>query len=276
MDDPRGLQTWLCEKRDALKPGQVGLREPTGRGRKATGLTQWQVSELLGWKQGAYGRLERGQTVPTEEQLHQVAQVLNLDSGEKNMLWVRALGRDLGNCRPDGASNAWLDLIPALSGEAGVGAFVSDLAWNLSVCNDGFAELFPHCPPPANLFEWMVWKGAPFLPDHTRSWQIPLLGELDAAVARQPDDGPLRALLRKVRADPALRPLYHSRPWASQPPHRSYPFAVGTRQGHLTMASSSPLASPGLRVVLMRFVADEASVSANGMAEHTISHAAAA
>jgi transcriptional regulator with XRE-family HTH domain len=275
MQDQRGLQTFLRGLRDTTKPAQVGLREPSGRGRKAVGLSQWQMSELLGWRQGAYARLERGQAKPSEEQLHHVANVLNLDPAQKNTLWIRALGRDLGNCVQDSAANAWLKMIPTLSGESGIGAFVSDLAWNLVVCNAGFGEFFPHCPPSGNLFEWIVWEGAPFLPDHTLAWQRPLLEELDAALARQPDDCKLRALLRKVRADPDLRPVYHSRPWASQAPRHSYPFVVGTRLGHLTMASSVPFASPGHRVVMMRFDADEASDRAGNVAERNAGHASA-
>ena len=276
MGDQRGLQKFLRDKRDARQPADVGLSKPTGRGRKSTGLSQWQMSELLGWKPGAYARLERTDRVATEAELHQIAEVLGLDPVQKNELWLQALGRDLGHWEPDAEANAWLDLIPALTGEAGVAAFVSDLAWNLVVCSEGYEDLFPHCPPPGNLFEWAMWKGAPFLPDHPRSWQIPLLGELDSALARQPANRKLLALLRKVRADPELRALYTARAWTSRPSYDSFPMKVGTRVGRLTMVSSTPYASPEHRIVMMRFVAEGVGSKVGGVAKHRIGQVVAA
>jgi transcriptional regulator with XRE-family HTH domain len=47
--------------------------------REATGLTQGQAAERLGWKQGSYAQYELGRRVPSWVTLSEIAEALSLD-----------------------------------------------------------------------------------------------------------------------------------------------------------------------------------------------------
>lgn len=265
MDEKRGLQDFLSHLRARITPADVGLAPAVGRGRRAPGLTQHQVAVLTQHTTRWYERVERGEIRPRESELAQLADLLRLNDAERVELWVRALGHEpiTDAVRLDGPCASLQAVLPALDQQSGLAAYVTDFAWNLVLSNAAFAAVFPGRAVPHNLFEWMVWDGASQLLDHTVSWRIPLLKELDYLRARHPGDQRLRRLSRRVEADPEVYRLFREHRWCgedhSQPALRLHHAGLN-RTATVAMLSSEPLTAPGNRLVLMTLMPEAPAV----------------
>lgn len=251
--------------RSEITPSSVGLKPHVGRGRKPAnkGLSQKQTAELLKWgDERLYAQIELARREPTISECEQIVVALKLTSAQRVDLYLFGRGHEpspANVCPP--SMEVWRDLIPDMGGGGrnGLIAYMTDPGWDLVDHNEAFAWIFPRGRVPQNTFEWMVWDGRDQLPDHLLSWRVPLMAQLDASLARDPDNQRLQELLDRVLKDPELGPIYEAH-------HRSYQHPDGDarplfhrglkKRGTLIIAAAAPFLAAGNRLVVMRFVPD--------------------
>ncbi|MGN8026262.1 helix-turn-helix transcriptional regulator [Microbacterium sp. 22242] len=93
--DRTALADFLRRRREALRPGDVGL--PEGARRRAPGLRREEVAQLSGMSVDYYTRLEQSRgPQPSEQMLAALARALRLTSDERDYLF-----RTAGHSAPD-------------------------------------------------------------------------------------------------------------------------------------------------------------------------------
>ncbi|QES39650.1 MULTISPECIES: helix-turn-helix domain-containing protein [Streptomyces] len=284
MDNKAALRQLLRWKRSRLEPASVGLRPRTGRGRRAPGLSQAQVAQLLYVSERTYAQLERGEMPsPAAGFLDRVCEVLRLEEDERTALYVYALGHEPPRPRDPLAGQdihgAWHEAVASVARPC----YVNDVAWNVLACNEAFTATFPRAPgarpalPERNLMRYMLLRESArehHLLDWERQWARPLAAQLRKAVALYPGNADLRELDKEVEADPVAGPLYRSDPvtyvqpggatrpvrfpWPAPPgpperAERCCPDHLPSRAGLVTMCAAVPLGSPGARFFILVF-----------------------
>ncbi|WP_433860313.1 helix-turn-helix domain-containing protein [Streptomyces kronopolitis] len=270
--DAAALQKLLRTHRSLIAPEVHGLQRPQRQGRRAAGLTQQQMDELLNRSAGTYGRLETGRYKnPSIDLLRDVALTLALNEQEWTALCRYARGEDPpSTLRPRSGQvvPGWFDVIHGISHMA----YITDPSYDLVCHNETFAGLFPDTGPPANMLRWMLLddKARGTLPnpdipgDHgipgaltgwRDIWAPYLLPQLSAARALMPDDPVLAAIEHDVRADPRTGPLYATG-CATQvhPDGHVRPLLHPTLgPGWVAICAAEPLSSPNFRVMIVPF-----------------------
>ncbi|MFJ9581514.1 helix-turn-helix domain-containing protein [Streptomyces sp. NPDC101191] len=252
------LRALLKERRELIAPEARGLSRPTGRGRRARGLSQHQVDELTCRAVDTYNRLETGRYPnPPADYLRQVAHLFGLTEQE----WV-LLCRYAGIGDPPGPLHASSGLeIPGVWQEAvdGIGhmAYVTDASWNLIAHNRHFADLYPGGRAPANTMRWMLLDKQAretTIIDWRRVWAPLILPQLRAALAVRGEDETLRGIEREVRADPDLGPLWAAGGVTVHPDGDERPLHHALLgPGHVSICAAQPLTAPGARLIIMIF-----------------------
>ncbi|WP_369211712.1 helix-turn-helix transcriptional regulator [Streptomyces flavofungini] len=285
MDNRAALRQLLQWKRKELDPVAVGLRPPTGRGRRATGLSQAQVAQLLYVSERTYAQLERGEMPsPAAEFLDRVAEVLRLKERERIALYVYSLGHEPPHPQdPLAGENipaAWQRAVRQVVSQP---CYVNDVAWNVLACNDAFVRMFPRAPdaaaaiPERNLMRYMLLDEAArehHLVNWKSEWAVPLTAQLRNAVAQHPGNTDLEELDRDISADPVSGPIYRANhvayvhpngdtrrmryPWSGppqeqDPPDRCCDRHAPSQLGDVTMCAATPLGSPGARFFILLF-----------------------
>ncbi|MFJ3901100.1 XRE family transcriptional regulator [Streptomyces sp. NPDC090025] len=259
--DRRALKEFLQERRAAIAPQSVGFPAPSGRGRRAAGVSQEQLDQLLCRAPGTYNRLENGQMPnPAGELLSRLAWLLRMNEQDWAILWrltrrehpPYTLHRDSGLALP----GVWRGVVEAVSG---VMAYVNDAEWNVLAVNAEFRALFPRCEPPANTMRWMLLDPearTAILTDWATRWAPVVMPQLRHAVELRPDNTALAGIERDVLADPVAGPLY--REFTATP----VPYPDGSERpihhavlgpGWIATCVSEPVTSPGARVMLLTF-----------------------
>ncbi|MEU7023262.1 helix-turn-helix domain-containing protein [Streptomyces sp. NPDC046203] len=252
------LRALLKERRELIAPEAHGLSRPTGRGRRARGLSQQQVDELTCRAIDTYNRLETGRYPnPPADYLRQVARLFGLNEQE----WV-SLCRYAGIGDPPGPLHPSSGLeVPGVWQEAVDGirhmAYVTDASWNLLAHNRHFADMYPGGVAPSNTMRWMLLDKSArdaVLVDWRAGWAPLILPQLHAALAARRDDETLRQIEREVRADPDLGPLWeaggaHIHPDGDERPIRHALLGAG----HVSICAAQPLTAPGARLIIMIF-----------------------
>lgn len=252
------LRALLRERRELIAPEAHGLSRPTGRGRRARGLSQHQVDELTCRAVDTYNRLETGRYLhPPADYLRQVARLFGLNEQE----WV-SLCRYAGIGDPPGPLHPSSGLeVPGVWQEAvdGIGhiAYITDASWNLLAHNRHFAEMYPGGRAPANTMRWMLLDRSArdtTLVDWRTVWAPLILPQLRAAIAARREDATLRRIEAEVRADPDLGPLWEAGGAHIHPDGDERPLHHALQgPGHVTICAAQPLTAPGSRLIIMLF-----------------------
>ncbi|WP_406066191.1 helix-turn-helix domain-containing protein [Streptomyces sp. NBC_01077] len=264
--DRHSLKKVLQERRASIDPVTRGFpRRLPGPGRRAVGLSQEQMDELLVRAQGTYNRFENGQLVnPGADLLSSVAKVLRLSEQEWTFLWQLTRKENPPSTLHGSAGTTlagmWRQVIEGITGTL---AYICDAEWNVVTHNEDFRLLFPREQVPANIARWLLLDSearTQVLTDWTGHWAPAIMPHLRQSVELRPDNAALNRLERDVLDDPVAGPLY--RDGAAVP----LPFADGSElqlrhavhgPGRLTTCLAEPILAPGARINLSIFTPDD-------------------
>ncbi|MFI1677933.1 helix-turn-helix domain-containing protein [Streptomyces sp. NPDC020607] len=285
MDNKAALRELLQWKRKQLDPTELGWPPRHGRGRRAPGLSQAQVAQLLYVSERTYAQLERGEmNAPADDFLDRVASVLRLEERERIALYVYSLGHEPPHPQDPLAGSTvpamWAEAVCSVVGNA---SYVNDVAWNVVAYNAEFVRMFPHAPhaepaiPDRNLMRYMLLSEAArehHLVNWETDWAVPLTAQLRNAVALHPENDDLQRLDEEVSADPVSGPIYRTNHVAYVHPNGDtrrmrYPWSgsgheadhvsrccdghARSQEGDVTMCAAMPLGSPGARFFVLVF-----------------------
>ncbi|CAL9667913.1 hypothetical protein SUDANB145_07257 (plasmid) [Streptomyces sp. enrichment culture] len=253
--DKQALARLLKKRRADIKPETHGLSRPTRQGRRAPGLSQNQVDQLINRTFGTFQRLESGAYPnPPVDLLRDVARLLAFNEQEWTALCRYARGEDppgpLHDTSGQTVPGAWQDAVNGVTHAA----YVTDASWNLLTCNARFHSLFDGGRAPANTMRWMLFDGRHQLTDWPTAWAPFVMPQLRVALAQRPDDHVLRGIETDLLADPAARPLYEAGGASVHPDGDQRPIRHATEgDGWVTMCVAQPLAAPGSRFMILIF-----------------------
>ncbi|MDN3293233.1 helix-turn-helix domain-containing protein [Streptomyces ficellus] len=255
--DKAALRFLLSERRASITPESHGLSRPTRQGRRARGLSQAQIDQILHRAPDTYGRLESGRYPnPPVDLLQDVARLFRMNEQEWIALWRYALGQDpphpLHSRSGAVISGAWQSALEGFSQPA----YLNDRSWNVLAHNAHFAAFFPGHRVPANTMRWMAVEpeARTVLLDWETAWAPLFLPQLRVALAADPSDRTLGRIEREVLADPAAASIYESASAYSHLDGDERPLRhPELGRGWVTMCAAQPLGAPGSRLILLDF-----------------------
>ncbi|MCH0542918.1 helix-turn-helix domain-containing protein [Streptomyces sp. MUM 203J] len=259
--DKVALRFLLRERRALIAPEAHGLSRPTRQGRRAPGLSQAQVDQLLHRAPDTYGRLESGRYPnPPVDLLEDVARLLGMNEHDWMALWRYALGQDpphpLHTRSGEVVPGVWREVLDGISHMA----YVSDRSWNLLAYNEPFAALFAGRRVPDNVMHWMTVapEGRAMLVRWETAWAPLVLPQLRAALAADPHDPVLAGIERDVLADPVAARIYESAGAYLRPREGERPVHHAEQgPGWVTVCAAQPMAAPRARLMILPFRAGE-------------------
>ncbi|MEV5444617.1 helix-turn-helix domain-containing protein, partial [Streptomyces sp. NPDC052644] len=255
--DKVALRYLLRERRALISPESHGLSRPTRQGRRAPGLSQAQIDQLLHRAPDTYGRLESGRYPnPPVDLLEDVARLLGMSEQEWVALWRYALGQDPPHPLHAGTG----ETVPgtwrlALDGISHM-AYVSDRSWNMLAYNEPFAALFPGRRVPSNVMRWMAVdpEARSVLRHWETAWAPLVLPQLRAALAADPEDPTLCGIEKEVLDDPVAARVYESAGAYVHPDGGDRPVRHAEHgPGWITVCAAQPMAAPRARLLIMPF-----------------------
>ncbi len=256
--DKEALQALLRERRGRIAPEDHGLLRPSRQGRRAPGLTQSQIDQLLHRTHGTFNRLETGAYPhPPEDLLRDVARLLAFTEHEWTSLWLYAVRRDppypLHQRSGTEVPRAWQDVVEGQSHMA----YINDQSWRVLAHNQAFTEMFPRREVPENTMRWMTLhpEARTILTGWQEHWVPMILPQMRAAMAALPHDETLAELEADILADPVVGPLYEAGGRAYvHPDGDERPLLHPVRgPGWVSLCSAEPLASPRARLMVLVF-----------------------
>ena len=164
--------------------------------------TQDDLARLVGVSSTWYRSLERG--IPanySDEFLDRVADVLQLDAGDRQLLYLLAAGRlPPPLARPPGTpiTDTMANLVHAHPWPS----YIVDTAWDVLVHNQAMTRWFPNLPQTGNIMRLAFCDAETRqrLVDFNRDWLPALLGQMRAALARWPANTRLTQLITDILA----------------------------------------------------------------------------
>ncbi|MEI5102484.1 helix-turn-helix domain-containing protein [Streptomyces sp. PmtG] len=251
------LRALLRERRALIAPESHGFVRTTGQGRRAPGLSQHQVDQLLHRTLGTYHRLESGNYPnPPTALLRDVARLFGLNEQEWVSLCRYALLQDppgpLHLSSGKEVPGVWREAVNGISHIA----YVTDASWDMLAYNDACAAVFPGREVPLNIMRWMILSpvARELLLDWSTAWAPLLLPQLRGALATRPEDETLRQIEKEVLADPAAAPLYGADKPYLHPDGDERPLLHSEKgPGWVTMCAAQPLTAPGARMMILVF-----------------------
>ncbi|MFF3914474.1 XRE family transcriptional regulator [Streptomyces sp. NPDC001852] len=257
--DRQALRKLLVARRAQGDPEGHGLQRPAGRGRRALGLSQYQMDHLLQRAMGTYGRFERGDLPsPPRDLLTDVATILGFGEQEWTALWLYSRGHvPPAPLRPEDGLRV-PDVWQRAVNRIGEMAFISNFRWDVLGYNKAFAAMFPSGTVPQNSMRWMLLcpeARTVSLLDWKRSWAPALMGQLRAACAAYPQDETLCRLEHDVKKDPETGPLYarlaevRVHPDGDERPLHHARLGAGM----VTLTAAAPCSVPGARLIIALF-----------------------
>ncbi|CAM5720045.1 XRE family transcriptional regulator OS=Streptomyces alboniger OX=132473 GN=CP975_01595 PE=4 SV=1 [Streptomyces alboniger] len=245
------LRALLRERRALIAPEAHGFSRPRGQGRRAPGLSQHQVDQLLHRTFGTYHRLESGNYPnPPNTLLRDVARLFGLNEQE----WVSLNRYASSRTRRAPCTSPPARRFPGVWQEAVDGishmAYVTDASWDMLAFNKPLAAMFPEGNVPANVMRWMVLDpdGRRALMNWHAAWAPMVLPQLRAALASRPDDDTLLQIEKEVLADPETADLYRRGVSYPHPDGDERPlFHPEQGPGWVTMCTAQPMTAPGAR-----------------------------
>ena len=215
------LQAFMKYHLSRVQPEDVGLPRHTGRGHRPPGLSYGDLAQLMVMDTRTVGRIIRGETTPTEEQLERISTVLRLLPRERTHLFHIVTGRDPGPSAIEragaGLSTYLKRRLPLLDATMtrehghnvyGPLVYANALGWDLLVYNDPFTRMFFGGRPPQNTFKWICKYGAAQMPDHEERWLKLALPQLRAVLHKYPGHPSLVALERWCEETPGVQELW--------------------------------------------------------------------
>lgn len=250
------LRKFIKDRRDRIDPRQLGLGVPTGQGRRAPGLSQQQVDDLLNLPEKTCNRLENGRNPnPSTELLRSIAQLFRLKEDEWVLLWRYAREEEPpGRLYPETGYQvpaAWQAAVDGIDHMA----YVGDAAWDVIAHNKRFASMFPSGQIPENTLRWMCLsqEARHVLTDWEHQWAPRVLPQLRGALAARRDPT-LQQIERDVLADPIAGPLYEAPGVTLHPDGDERPLNHAAHgPGWVTMCSATPESAPGARLMILVF-----------------------
>ncbi|MYT73723.1 MULTISPECIES: helix-turn-helix domain-containing protein [unclassified Streptomyces] len=253
----KALRALLRERRALIAPESHGFTRPTGQGRRAPGLSQHQVDQLLHRTLGTYHRLESGSYPnPPTVLLRDVALLFDLDEQEWVSLCRYALLQDppgpLHQSSGKEIPGFWQDALDSMSHMA----YISDASWDLIAYNSAFAALFPDLRVPSNTMRWMLLEpqGRELLIDWHNAWAPWVLPQLRAALATRPDDETLLQIEKEVLADPETSATYETGATLIHADGHERPIQHAINgPGWVSICAAQPMTAPGSRLFILVF-----------------------
>jgi transcriptional regulator with XRE-family HTH domain len=195
----RTLHAW----RDRVTPDAAGL--PAGGRRRAPGLRREELALLAGLSVDYIVRLEQGRSdSPSVQVLTALARALRLSDAERNHLFILA-----GQVEPSpGRISAYIPAsVQRMVDQLDAAPLcVCDAAWTMITCNPLFAALIGDPTEWPGRWRNIIWRhyASPGdrvvqTPEQRRSFQIAMVTDLRASVARYPHDPDLKALVEELR-----------------------------------------------------------------------------
>ncbi|MFD7867360.1 helix-turn-helix domain-containing protein [Streptomyces sp. NPDC059783] len=254
------LRQFLSERRARIDPETVGLSRPARQGRRAHGLSQQQVDQLLGRSVHTCYRLEAGKYPnPPIDLLRDLGRLLQLSEEEWVMLHRYAREQEPpGPLHPDTGYQVLGTWAAAVEGMDHM-AYVCDAAWNVLAYNPQFVGMFPSKQVPDNVLRWMCLsdEARDVLTDWETAWAPRIFPQLRAALAARRDPT-LQQLEHDILTNPVTRPLYQNPGVVNHPDGDERPLKHPIAgPGWVTMCSASPDSSPGARLMILLFWAGE-------------------
>ncbi|WP_328944284.1 helix-turn-helix transcriptional regulator [Streptomyces sp. NBC_00250] len=246
-----------------IDPVTVGFpKRLPGPGRRAPGLCQEQMDELLMRTPGTYNRFENGQLPnPHRNFLAAIAKILGLSEPEWTFLWQltrkEAPPRPLHSTAGTSVAGVWQRVVEQIGGAL---AYVSDAEFDVIAHNEEFRSFFPRGQGPANMMRWLLLDPearTEVLIDWEALWAPAIMPNLKQAVELRPDNPALVRLEQDVLADPVAGPLY--RGCASVPVPHFDGSELPARHavygpGRLATCLAEPVTAPGARINVSFFV----------------------
>ncbi|MCC3766459.1 helix-turn-helix domain-containing protein [Streptomyces sp. UNOC14_S4] len=257
MDKRKLLGDLLRERRSRISPDNLGLERTPVQGRRAQGITQAEIDQLLYHSKGTYHRLENGRMPnPSIDLLAGVARLLRLTEVEWAALCRYAADRHPPfPIRPNSGREVpadWADLIASVP----YPAWVHDQSWNVLTYNDAWAAVHPGGKPPANHMRWILLEeeAQRVLIGWKEYWAPPVLTELRMAVEGTTRDETLLQIEREVRADPVIGPIHAALPHAYTSTNGDHRPLHHHQLGDVwvTLLASEITESPGARAMFLR------------------------
>ncbi|WP_331756328.1 helix-turn-helix transcriptional regulator (plasmid) [Streptomyces sp. NBC_01590] len=251
------LRNLLKERRALIQPEGHGFERPTGQGRRAPGLTQHQVDQILHETPGKYRRLESGAWPrPDVDFVRRVALLFALNEQEWRLLCRYAgIGDPPGPLTPESGKQVpgvWQEAVDGMAHMA----YVTDASWELIAHNQAFARMFPDGRVPTNTMRWMLLDpdGRDTLTNWATAWAPLVLPQLRAALAARPDDDILQQLEKEVLADPDTAPIWDTGGAHIHPDGDERPLLhAQDGPGWVTMCAAEPMTAPGARLIVLVF-----------------------
>ncbi|MGY0020686.1 helix-turn-helix domain-containing protein [Streptomyces sp. cg35] len=253
----KALRALLRERRALIAPESHGFTRPTGQGRRAPGLSQHQVDQLLHRTLGTYHRLESGSYPnPPTDLLRDVAHLFGLNETEWVLLCRYAVLQDppgpLHLSSGKEVPGVWQEAVESI----GHMAYVTDASWDLLACNEPFARLFPGQRVPSNTMRWMLLdrEARSSLTDWHTAWAPLVMPQLRAAIASRPDDDTLLQIEKEILADQETAQMYEAGGASVHPDGDERPLLHAERgPGWVTTCAAQPLTAPGARLIILVF-----------------------
>lgn len=209
----------------------MGRPVPQGPGRRAPGLSQIDLAELLGVGLSTVQRFEYGKTKHVDPSLlDRVAKVLRMGERDRVELYRRAIGRDP---EPSYLEQPASRLTPfwrnSINNEPlrhwtegdhlvhGPITYANSLDWVPLAGNAAFDEMFTSGRRPENMFYWIA-TAADQLLEHREIWLRLLLPQLRGLLFKYPDHKGLLGLERWCQSEPSVREMWHS---SAQPSYQT-------------------------------------------------------
>jgi transcriptional regulator with XRE-family HTH domain len=255
------LTALLRYRRAQVDPVDAGLPRRGGRGRRAVGLSQAQVAQLLFRTERWYGQFERGGVdAPPPELLEDVARVLRMNEQERAALYLYALGQEPpdrsaggpedGTAHDAGGVLPWEGLLDDVSPHP---VAVTDVAWTVVAHNRGFAAFHRALgggraagatPHGFNLLHWQLLceeaRDRQLL-DWESGWARSAAARLRYSLARHPNNRRLRRIEQEVLADPRAEAVYRDCAHTFETERRLHPVRLdGWGSGRLAVLSMRP------------------------------------
>ena len=195
------LRSW----RDRVAPEEVGL--PAGAGRRTAGLRREELAALAGISVDYIVRLEQGRARnPSPQLLRALAIALRLSEAERDHLYrVAGAAPPSAQTVPQHISPGVQRIIDRLSD---VPMAVFNAAHDILLWNPLWAALHGDPSRSVGIERNLVWRhftaghaGIDFDEQHEEDFASDLTADLRAAVGRYPQDGALRHLVSRLRAE---------------------------------------------------------------------------
>jgi len=251
------LARLVRDSRERLSPDQLPCPQWNHYSARRPGrVSQERAATAIGYSVTWLSKLERGdpQSYSTDF-LHRVADTMQLNAAEKDMLFLLATGHEPAAHRRTSRLQATDDLRRLVEAQPWP-SYLSSSDWDVIAYNEPMKAWFPwvtgHRP---NIMRWVLTS--PDAPHQLHRWETdwaaPMITQMRLAHARRPDDANLTEIITDIlEAGSTPRRLWQERPTTEHCPDGQslwlhVPHEAETQQ--VVIAAFQPMRSPESRLV---------------------------